>query len=260
MNHMGCFTLDGVMDIKADFFTVSRKGDMLSLEFINNVVIPIRMRKETSGGYNCFIQAFRIFGDAVPEDARFVVHRKSMLDSNSVSVEITVLGEWADKYGVNIDAYASGKMQIHMTRETDPPFTPVNYDDVSMQRWVRETGVHRPEGCCRVDFKVGCTAGCSLDQPSGMYIIGFPNGFRFPVFVVEHGVVIAGKEIPLRYHVGDFFVNIKCVTAAFVVFSIIFSDNESMVAVRDIVYTKDYAKYGDSQVDTISLTKRIVLG
>lgn len=261
MELIGGFNIKGEMRMRSDYFTVYRKGDMLVLEFINNVVLPLRVYQYGPNGYNCWVQAFRLFSDEVAEDDIIVVRRRRMLSGSDIYVQLSVLGKSADLYSVNIEVCLSGKVQLFMNPGTKEEFTNIAYSDSSMRDWCRGHGVRIPEGCSYIDCTTICTGGCSLEVTPSLFLVGFPNHFKFPIIRTESGVSIVGNDIQLRFPTTcGLLVNIKCVTADFVVFHVVFVDNWAFVRANDIVYTRDYAKYAGRSMKSVDITKSMLLG
>lgn len=246
MLYVGSFKLDGTSVSNSARFSVFRKGNVLAIEFLNNIVLPFVVIEVDNRCILC-VGPYEVLN--VRMDAVLSVRMRGGMTATDVDFELS------DGRGIvsNINVTFSGDVML-------TPYPEKHILAKEFESWILKCGVVRPEGCSQWVGQFAGTPGHSFDISPEWFIIGFPNGFRFPMQRHATGVKIV--ESVMQFPLGGpsgFFLRTKFCDIDKVHFTISFVAGGGLVTAEDIVYTKDYAEFSGNRVKTVDLTKQLFM-
>lgn len=252
MLYLGSFGLSGKTLGFPKHFNTYRKGDILVIEFINNAVLPIRVRDEGHGLYSLWVKERRLFDSGIADNAVLNLSMRGGLTAVDVDVELSV-GRGVRNLQTNIGVAVSGEVRLE-------PYPTMVFGVEEMIKWREENAIKAPEGCSAWVGDISRTPGHSLVIGSDAFVIGFPNGFRFPIMRACQSLRVVNTDI--RFGVSSpsgLFLRTKSITEDAVLFRVNFVANGSIFVVDDIYYTREYAEYEGERVKSADLTKWLML-
>lgn len=240
------FGMDGRIYEESDYIRVTMSGDMITIEFITNSVLPLKISYLFNNVYRLSIGGNVVFRKVLTTD-RVTVSVQDSLLCGDIMFSITV--GTSVKYG----SIAAGN---NIWLQGD------NFFGVEVAEWAVKHGVCYPIGC---DFSVSALMykelGCKVELQCNFADVELAYGVHLPIFLGKEGVFVFNELIPVVDSDNAMvFIRVNSIEEGVVHFNLAVWQPGNLRVFKDVEYSEIGCSYGDSFVKKSVLTKQLLLG
>lgn len=249
------FDLDGNILCVSEAVEVKRVGETLVIEFINNLLLPLRIVQSKDGGFDCRLissTVVRVYPDRPSQ-------RVIMLSIERIAVigSIDFIIQVGDGQSYWLDGHY-GTVQQDNSIYLDS----LIYDSFGVLRWAKQYGVNRVFGCSYSESLVSSVNfGCCIVDNACYCLVQFANGMSFPVFRTQSGVLVCGEYYTRRFpNMLMLFVKVYEIRSGYVRFRLVLYEPDTFHIFDNIEFASEGIRYEDNFISTRLLTKQLVMG
>lgn len=247
----GRFDISGRVYEATDYVTVTRSGSILTLDFLNNIVVPIKIVHAAGGGYylNCCSRI--LFKEAVSEDESILLQFHGKYFS-ALDVDF-ILATLPDKVPMS---------QVGVVWDYNGPVKFYQRGDIcaSSIGWYKKLGVSLPVGCAYAGGRCVATKGYGITVGNERLIVEFENGFKLPILKMPGGYQIGGSMIYMKPGIlRGVFVRVHEQKPGYVLLRVIFICDDWIEVVDNIEYSTKGLRVRGSFIKSSQITKQLIL-
>lgn len=251
----GSFNLQGNKVGPTLQFDVYRKGGMLVVEFLNNAVLPIKVKRDIGGANMLYVRNHPLFKSAVGDDEVLNIWFFFGLTASDVDISLTVGDLNSPRLSALVQMHTYGYISF-------APDSQTSYSYEEMSAWCSANGVVIPVGFTSALSQFAGNAGYECLHNGDRYLISFPNGFKFPIFRHEFGIRVVDSDICFASAIRCICVRVRYIDRDMVVFrlAIVAGENGDHIMCRDnIKYSRETIEYCGRVVKSSIITKQMLM-
>lgn len=256
LQNIGSFSLSGEKLKFSLNFDVYRRADMLVLEFLNNAFLPMQVKRDCPGGANMlYVKSHPVFDSAISDDEQISIRLYGGVTAGDADIELIVGDLQKPRLSSSIQIRTYGCMGFNDRKRTS-----YSYEEISA--WCKARGVVPPVGFCSALAQFSGHFGYECNKHGNLYVISFPNGFRFPILRHSFGVTVVDSDICFGSAIRCLCVRVREISDDHVLFRLTIvsgSDGEHIMQRDNIRYGREYVEYGGRKVRTTVLTKQLLM-
>lgn len=239
------FTLFGTKLSDDSYYTVTVKGSVVVLEFLNNAQFVMVMKEQRRGYGLWFRDVLLLDGIELSDkiDLSFN-HGWNSIDADfkmecaeqSVAVRVVTYGE------VTI-----WKHSIH------------NFSEGLVFDWRMKNGVKQIVGATRSSAQGASIFGYEVTWSMKRVLVTFKNGFKFPVLRRDNGIELVREFHKIGRYLDCVYLRVWETDETYVHFRLTFVSHDCVVVCDDIWYNSEEVKYLGECIPTSKVTKQLLV-
>lgn len=237
------FDVQGNVSQESEYATVYRQDDMLVVVFVNNLILPFRIKSRCFGRYDLYI-----------------------LDTKVLCVNgrnpLTLIFEDAERRTVQYNIYY-GKDYIggRVVGDCHIVLGKQVLLESKVYAWAETHGVVPPVGCTYTMDDAVIERDCSIVKSHSGWVVTLSNGFRFPMFREGDNLRVVGTVVELEF-INYIMIAVRVRESSEIceVFDITVCDGRNFIVLQDLVYDTQGLHYDGNSVSARQITKQLVLG
>ena len=237
------------------YFDVYRKGDMLMIEFVNNAILPIQVKRDEGGANMLFVRSHPLFDSALMDYE--VITMQLFSGINAIDVDAVLLV--GDPDNPRLKALVQTKTFGYISFA---PNSKTSYSFEELSAWCKARGVAIPVGFCSALAQFTGTFGYELQRQNELYIVKFPNGFKFPIIRTPYGMKFVDHDVCFGSALRCLCVKVRSIDKDSVVFRVVIiagEDGHHLMCCDNIKYGREFIEYGGRTIKTALITKQLLM-
>lgn len=242
---MCVFDVLGNVSMESQYLDVYRKGQMLVIELVNNLIVPFRVVSMSNGGVGLYLV----------NELAFTVDN----EHSAITVVISNLSIYSDiQFDLIVDAKSYNCSATAGSRIVVGKSTSLEFD---VLKWCKKYGIRLPDGCVYSSKGMYINRGCDVDTQDNRIIVSLPGGLKFPILRTASGLRIAGINVERKYPDSFIvFIKVRSRHDDVVHFRISVWEPQFLTVLDDVVYSKFGVSHEGTVISGVEITKQLLLG